>query len=231
MALLVAACSSGEKSGSTTSAGSVSIPAASTAAATTSAPANPNTHTSSLFFEGGFTATYGPEWTIHEDSPTEYSIERNASDYRLIFWKDVHPTVAKHGLDVVPGVPQTTAGLLTWLRANPNLVVASAGQSTIGSSIPATAVDLSVSPSAVNDDPGCPDKPCANFLGYPGWGEPYGLAGKAVTRFLLADVVRNDGSKHVLVFAIEAESKADLTARLAVAQPVIATVQLPVKPA
>jgi hypothetical protein len=231
IALLAAACSSGGTGGSSTSAGSASIPAVTSAVVTTSAPANPNTHASALFFEGGFTATYGPEWTIHEDSPTEYAIERNGSEYRLIFWKDVHPTVAKHNIDPVQGVSQTTKGLLTWLRANPNLVVTPVAQSTIGSSIPATAVDVSVSPTAINDDPQCPEKPCANFLGYPGWDGPYGMAGKSVTRFLLADVVRDDGSKHVLVFAIEARSKADLQARLSVAEPVIATVQLPVKAA
>ena len=33
-----------------------------------------------------------------------------------------------------------------------------------------------------NDDPGCPAKPCANFLLFPQWGEPYGIAGKSMSR-------------------------------------------------
>ena len=38
----------------------------------------------------------------------------------------------------------------------------------------------------MNDDPTCPAKACANFLGYPQWDEPYGIAGKSISRIYLA---------------------------------------------
>jgi hypothetical protein len=128
----------------------------------------------------------------------------------------------------VQGVPATVAGLIGWLRANPNLVVGRETAAKIGGSIPATQIDVHISAKAVNDDPKCPDKPCANFLGYPGWDAPYGMAGKSVTRFLLADVIRDDKSRHVLVIAVEAESSTQVAKRAASAQPVIDSLRLPV---
>jgi len=41
--------------------------------------------------------------------------------------------------------------------------------------MPATAVAVSISPAAVNDDPGCPEAVCQNFFGFPQWGEPFGI--------------------------------------------------------
>ena len=71
---------------------------------------------------------------------------------------------------------RTAASLLAWLQANPNLTVSKPTTGRIGT-VRARVVDIGVADGAVNDDPGCPAKACANFLGYPQWGEPYGIAG------------------------------------------------------
>jgi hypothetical protein len=148
----------------------------------------------------------------------------------VIVWKDIYPTVPKHGLDRVAGIGSTSQALLTWLRADPNLIVSKSKSTTIGSSLPAIAVDISLASNAVNDDPLCPARACVNFLGWPSWGEPYGIAGDAVTRFYMADT-RLGTEPHLVVAAIEATSAPVLNAQLSEAQAIIASIQLPVAPA
>ena len=69
----------------------------------------------------------------------------------------------------MPGYPRpvgparpTSASLLALLQKNPNLTVTKPRSGKIGT-IHASVVDIGVSDGAVNDDPGCPAKPCANF--------------------------------------------------------------------
>lgn len=109
---------------------------------------------------------------------------------------------------------------------NPNLAISKPTSGKIGT-IRARVLDIGVSNGAVNDDPGCPAKPCANFLLFPQWGEPYGIAGKAITRFYLSDV-RYGGQRHLFVAAIETLSQAQLRAFLPTAKNLIATVRVPV---
>ena len=127
-------------------------------------------------------------------------------------------------------MPLTTDGVVGWLRANPNLSVTAPREGTIGSDLPATVVDVSVADKAVNDDPGCPAKPCANFLGFPQWGEPYGIAGGGVTRFYFSDV-KYGGKTHLLVAAVEGVDKAQLDAGLPTAERLIESVTVPADPA
>jgi hypothetical protein len=87
-------------------------------------------------------------------------------------------------------------------------------------------VDIGVADNAVNDDPTCPAKACANFLGYPQWDEPYGIAGKSISRFYLADV-RYGGKQHLFVAVIETTGTAQLRAFLPGAKKVIASVRVP----
>ena len=87
-------------------------------------------------------------------------------------------------------------------------------------------VDIGVAKGAVNDDPGCPAKPCANFLAYPEWGEAYGIAGRAVSRFYFADV-RYGGRQHLFVAVAEALGKAQLKAFLPEATKIFASVRVP----
>ena len=89
-------------------------------------------------------------------------------------------------------------------------------------------VDVSIAANAVQRRSWLPLPRCrANFLGCPRWGGPYGLAGKAITRFYLADV-RYGGQRHQFIAAIEATNKASLNAFLPKARKVLATVRVPV---
>jgi hypothetical protein len=149
---------------------------------------------------------------------------------KVIFWEDLHPTRHKQGLKRVNGVPLTTDGVVGWLRANPNLSVTAPRKGTIGSDLPATVVDVSVAGKAENDDPDCPAKPCANVLGFPQWGEPYGIAGGGVTRFYLADV-KYGGKTHLFVAAVEGVDKTQLDAGLPAAERLIESAKVPADPA
>jgi hypothetical protein len=91
-------------------------------------------------------------------------------------------------------------------------------------------VDVSVATKADNDDPGCPAKPCANFLGFPQWGETYGIAGRGVTRFYFSDV-QYGGQAHLLVAAVEGLDKAQFEAGLPAAERLIASAKVPADPA
>jgi hypothetical protein len=119
---------------------------------------------------------------------------------------------------------RTSAGLAGWLQKNPNLAVSNPTTGKIGK-IRARIVDVGVSANAVNDDPGCPAKACVNFLRFPQWEEPYGIAGKSVTRFYLSDV-HYGGVRHLFV-AVEAVGRAQLNAFLPAAKKLIAAVRVP----
>ncbi len=198
------------------------------AAAAPSSTAGPREHTTTQFFDGALTLTYAEGWTVGEDSAGEFSISSpDDPALRVIIWKDIYPTVPKHGLFRVAGVPSTAPALLAWIRANPNLVVGRTEHTTIGAAVPAVAFDVSLSPDAVNDDPDCPERACVNFLGWTQWGEPYGMAGPAVTRFYLADIKQGTES-HLVVAAIEGVTAARLKAGLEEATAIIASIELPV---
>ena len=189
------------------------------------------TYDTKYFFAGKMTVVFGQGWAVGEDSTGEFaSAETKNPDLRVIFWEDVFPTRHKQGLKPVKGVPGTADGVVGWLRANPNLSVTTPSSGTIGSDLPATVVDVSVAGKADNDDPGCPAKPCANFLGFPQWDETYGIAGGGVTRFYLSDV-KYGGKTHLFVAAVEGVDKAQLDAGLPAAERVIKSAKVPADPA
>jgi hypothetical protein len=137
------------------------------------------TYKTKYFFAGQMTLVFDKGWAVGEDSTGEFSSAENKNpDLRVIFWEDVFPTRHKKGLKQVDGVPGTADGVVGWLRANPNLSVTAPSKGTIAD-LPATVVDVRVAGKAENDDPGCPAKPCANFLGFPQWGRPTVLRGAA----------------------------------------------------
>ena len=90
----------------------------------------------------------------------------------------------------------------------------------------ASVVDIGVADDAVNDDPTCPAKACANFLGYPQWGEPYGIAGKWISRFYFADV-RYGGQRHLFVAVVEVAGVSQLKAFLPAVRKLFASVRVP----
>jgi hypothetical protein len=165
-------------------------------------------------------------WTSREDSTGEFALSPRSSpdDQDVLFWEDVYPV--EDG-ERVQGVPRSTAGLLDWMMANPNLEVAAPTRGAIGD-IPATVVDVRVADDAVNDDPNCPVQACANFLGFPQWDGVWGLAAPA--RFYLSDVTYG-GRQHLFVAAIYAENPADLKTLGAAAERLIASVRVAADPA
>lgn len=179
------------------------------------------------FFNGAMTINLDTPWALSEDSTGEFSLGQvEDPDYRLVFWLDVYPVVAGTRVE---GIPNTATGLLKWLRSDPGLVVYAPIESTIGA-VPATAVDVAISPAAVNDDPGCPALVCHNFLGFPQWDEPFGIAGDDPYRLWFADVSYS-GTDHVLVAALESRGPSLFARFLPKAEEVMATATFPARPA
>jgi hypothetical protein len=177
------------------------------------------------FFAGQMKLSFARGWFSEEDSTGEFAAyAKKNRNSRVVFWEDVYTT--KPGSKDRVGPPRrTAASLLTWLQGNPNLTVSKPTSGRIGA-IRARVVDIGVADDAVNDDPTCPAKACANFLGYPQWGEPYGIAGKWISRFYLADV-RYGGKQHLFVAVLEVAGTAQLRAFLQEAKKVIASVRVP----
>jgi hypothetical protein len=171
------------------------------------------------------TLSFAKGWESGEDSTGEFNAwaKRNP-DSRIVIWEDVYAT--KPGSLQRVGTPRrTAASLLAWLQSNPNLTVSKPATGKIGT-IRASVVDIGVATDAVNDDPTCPAKACANFLGYPQWGEPYGIAGKWVSRFYFADV-RYGGQRHLFVAVVEVAGVSQLKAFLPAAAKLLASVRVP----
>jgi len=182
------------------------------------------------FFAGQLTLSFPKGWFSGEDSTGEFTAwARSKPNARLLFWEDVYAVSPSRPLGTwkrAGPLRRTSTSLLSWLQANRNLVVSKLGSDRIGM-IHARVADVRVSDQAVNDDPGCPAKACANFVQFPQWDGPYGIAGtQAVTRLYLADV-RYGGARHLFAVAIEALSTRQLEAFLPTASKLIATVRVP----
>ena len=185
-------------------------------------------YTTQNFFAGQMTLRFATGWKSDEDSTGEFATYPKATpDARLIFWEDVYAlTAVKPGTMRRDGpLLRTSASLVGWLQKNPNLAVSKPTAGRIGK-IHARVVDVGLSANAVNDDPGCPFKACVNFLRFLQWEEPYGIAGKSVTRFYLSDV-HYGGKRHLFIAAVEAVGRAQLNAFLPSAKQLIATVRVP----
>ena len=178
------------------------------------------------FFNGAMTIDLDTPWALWEDSTGEFSLGQvEDPDYRLVFWLDVYPVVEGARVE---GIPNTATDLLGWVRSDPGLDVSAPIEAAIGE-VPATAVDVAISKAAVNDDPGCPAAVCHNFLGFPQWGEPFGIAGDDPYRLWFADVSYS-GTAHVLVAALESHDPDHFARFLPAAEEVMATATFPAQP-
>jgi hypothetical protein len=186
------------------------------------------TYQTQYFFAKQMKLSFARGWFSEEDSTGEFAAyAKKNRNSRVVFWEDVYTVkvvIPGHWRQVGPS-RRTAASLLTWLQGNPNLTVSKPTSGRIGA-IRARVVDIGVADDAVNDDPGCPAKACANFLGYTQWGEPYGIAGKSISRFYLADV-RYGGKQHLFVAVIETTGTAQLRAFLPDATKILASVRVP----
>jgi len=192
------------------------------------------------FFGGQMRLTFHAGWTSREDSTGEFvASPLYAPDQNdVLFWEDVYPIEPKdvywdfpvkpNEMKPIKGVSRTAAGLLDWMRSSAQLQVSAPSSGTIGV-LPATVVDVRVADDAVNDDPDCPVHACVNFLGFPQWDGPWGIAGGPV-RFYLSDVTYG-GRDHLFVAAIYPEDPADMKALGRAGERLIETVRVPASPA
>jgi hypothetical protein len=179
------------------------------------------------FFGGQMVITTSEPWSIHEDSTGEFALMPDAApDNDVLFWEDVYPI--EHNKRV-PGVPLTVKGLLGWLQKTPRLHVSAPRPGTIGRSLPATVVDVTIAKGAKNDDPACPTHTCVNFLDYPQWDLNFGISEPQIQRFYLSDVTYG-GRKHLFIAVIYPNDPRDMTTFLPHAEKLIATVHVPATP-
>jgi hypothetical protein len=189
------------------------------------------------FFGGEMRLTFDPGWTSREDSTGEFQASPpDDPDEDVLFWEDVYPVeppdgattwVAADGVKRIKGVPLTAAGLLDWMESSSQLDVSTPTPAAIGE-LPATMVDVRVADDAVDDDPkNCPAPACFNFIGFPQWDGPWGLAYPA--RFYLSDV-RYGGRDHLLVVAIY-PVRSTHPGILGRAKRLLSTVRVPAEPA
>jgi hypothetical protein len=189
------------------------------------------------FFGGEMQLTFDSGWTSREDSTGEFHASPlDDPDEDILFWEDVYPVRPPGGATTwaafdepkrIEGVPLTVAGLLGWMRSSSQLDVSAPAHGAIGD-LPATVVDVKVADDAVDDDPkNCPVRACFNFVGFPQWDGPWGLAYPA--RFYLSDVSYG-GRDHLFVVAIYPAKPAH-TRILGRADRLISTVRVPAEPA
>jgi hypothetical protein len=182
------------------------------------------------FFGGEMRLTFDAGWTSGEDSTGEFSASPLASpEDVIVFWEDVYPI--ENG-NRVKGVPLTVAGLLGWLRSSSQVDVSPSTPGTIGD-LPATVVDVTLAPDAVNDEDNayCRTRTCALFLDFPQWvGLGWGIAGSQVQRFYLSDLTYG-GEDHLFVVVVYPDKAADMESFGSRADRLIATVRVPADPA
>jgi hypothetical protein len=178
------------------------------------------------FFGGRMQVTLNGNWASDEDSTGGFNLSPRGSRDAIFFWEDVYPL--ENGARV-EGVPITAAGLLDWLSKSPRLKTTTPVAGKIGEAIPATIVDVSVPAGAKNEDPTCVGvyDVCILFLGFPQWGDQWGIAGPQVQRFYIADVSYGRAT-HVFVAVIYPDDPANRESFRAIAEPLIASVRVPV---
>ena len=182
------------------------------------------------FFGGEMRVTLEKGWSSAEDSTGEFSLMPvDAPEDGIFFWEDVYPVV---GGTRVHGVPDTADGLVEWLAESSQVNASSPRTGSIGS-LPATVVDVSLAPDAVNDErdnPYCRERTCALFLGFPQWDGDWGIAGSQVQRFYVADVTYG-GKEHLFTAVVYPDDPVDLSRFAARAEPILASVRVPAETA
>ena len=162
-----------------------------------------------------------------EDSTGEFSLGRSRT---LIFGSCSGSTSTRSWKESgSKGFPTLRPTCSDGYGRDPGLDVSKRIKTTIGT-MPATAVDVAISKAAVNDDPGYPAAVCHNFLGFPQWGEAFGIAGDDPCRLWFADISYS-GTAHVLVAALESRDPDHFARFLPAAEEVMATATFPAQPA
>ena len=177
------------------------------------------------FFGGYMTASFGDGWTAGEDSTGEFKVfGPDDAEYGSAFALDAFPV--KDG-QRIRSVPNTAAGMVEWLLANPYLVVSEPRTARIGE-LPATAVDIRLADGAPMDEADC-GAPCVGFIGFEQWTDTNGILGDDIYRFVWSDVSYG-GTPHVLSLYVEGRDAAHLETMLGAVQPVVESVTVPARP-
>jgi hypothetical protein len=163
-------------------------------------------------------------WQSGEDSSAEFKL--NLADDPGLELKFLPQPIPVTNVDqeVVEGIEPTPEGLVAWLQSNPDLVVGEPTPRTIAGDIEATAVDVSVAPTAENGDPGCPPglEPCVNFFAFVGPDYDFGLAiaSQQTVRLLFAPVTV-DGSPTTMLIVLDPGTPDRLEDLVAVTDPML----------
>jgi hypothetical protein len=174
------------------------------------------------FFGGYMTLTPPTPTTLLEDSTG--GLEIGISDdpeYHTGFALDPYPV--KDG-ERVAGIANTVVGFIAWLRGNENYEVSSDIDARIGG-LPATAVDIRLSPTAPEQYDDC-GAPCVDLMGFEQWFGVDGVLGDDVYRMYFADVEYN-GTKHLFVVEVESRDRPHLESLLPAVEGLLASVTLP----
>ncbi|HEY5887761.1 MAG TPA: hypothetical protein VIT24_08555 [Acidimicrobiales bacterium] len=163
-------------------------------------------------------------WQIGEDTSAEVKMNLvDDPDEELKFLPQPIP-ITNVDQEVVEGIEPTPDGLVAWLQSNPELVVGEPTPRTIAGDIEATAVDVSVAPTAENGDPGCPPglEPCVNFFSFVGPDYDFGLAiaSQQTVRLIFAPVTV-DGSPTTMLIVLDPGTPDRLEDLVAVTDPML----------
>jgi hypothetical protein len=128
----------------------------------------------------------------------------------------------------VPGIPNTSDGLLDWLEANDSLEILARRPGSIGS-LDAEILDFRVARNAPTGDPECTAEhrlPCVPLLDFPQWNGFYEVSPAFGLRLVAADA-RWGGRQHVLIAMIEAIGEQRFDELQVMAMPLIEGARLP----
>ena len=97
------------------------------------------------------------------------------------------------------------------LQRNPNLTVSTQRSGKIGTIHARRRRHRRLGMERSTTIPAVRPRPVRDFLLFPQWGEPYGIAGKSISRFYFSDI-RYGGKRHLFVAVIEVTGRAELNA-------------------
>ncbi len=170
----------------------------------------------------GMEMTVGDSWFNSADNLEELQLDQ--SDNALRFWRN--PGASSPTGELLADVPRTPQGLTEWLVSNPNVDVSAPEQTTVGG-VPATTLEVTISPDNVNVDPGCPSdvRSCLRLL----WIAPHhDLAigyGEAIRLYMFN--VETGGADEMMVVSLDSPSSQSLAQLTTLVEPILASVRFP----
>jgi hypothetical protein len=189
------------------------------------------TYTARVFMKGMQATVPTTGWKIHEDHPGEFNLASPSGAQEgtnIHFWLD--PIASTPKTDVpLTGVGRTVSALLAWLRHTPDFAVSTPVTRRIAGTLSTKSVDLDLSTTAPQEDPGCPG-PCRDYFAFkgPGYSFPYGTARGEIVRLYFATLGTGQAA-HVLLIAVDTPSPKAFKAITPTAENILRTIKLPAK--